>query len=102
VNQAITITIVPAQVITWIFIGIIAGFLAGVIVRGRRFGLLTSVIIGLIGAVIGNILFTVLRIQLPDAINPEISIHLSDILISFIGAVIVLLIAGLLYRRRVA
>jgi uncharacterized membrane protein YeaQ/YmgE (transglycosylase-associated protein family) len=100
VNQAITITIVPAQVITWMFIGAIAGFLAGMIVRGRRFGLLTSVIIGLVGALIGSIIFTVLRIQLPDALNPEISIHLSDILVSFIGAVIVLLIAGVVYRRQ--
>ncbi len=99
-DNPVTVTFVPSQIITWIIIGIIAGFLAGVIVRGRRFGLLTSIIIGLVGALIGGFLFTVLRIQPPAFLNGDITIKLSDIIISFVGAVIVLLIAGLFYRRR--
>ena len=46
----------------WIIIGLIAGWLAGKISRGRGFGCITDVILGLIGAVIGGWIFTRLGI----------------------------------------
>ena len=45
-NQPVTVTFVPEQVITWIVIGLIAGFLASIFVRGRGLGLLGNVIVG--------------------------------------------------------
>jgi len=92
----------PGQIVTWIVVGIIAGILAGMVVRGRHFRLLTSAIIGLLGAIIGGVLFSLLHISLPPFFNTSIEIRLSDVLISFVGAVIVLLIAGLIYRQRIA
>jgi uncharacterized membrane protein YeaQ/YmgE (transglycosylase-associated protein family) len=50
--------------IGWILIGLLAGWLAGKITRGRGFGCLTNVLIGLIGAVIGGWIFTTLEIPL--------------------------------------
>jgi uncharacterized membrane protein YeaQ/YmgE (transglycosylase-associated protein family) len=44
--------------IAWIIIGLIAGWIAGHITRGRGFGCLVDVILGLIGAVIGGWIFT--------------------------------------------
>jgi uncharacterized membrane protein YeaQ/YmgE (transglycosylase-associated protein family) len=44
--------------IAWIIIGLIAGWIAGHITRGRGFGCLVNVILGLIGAVIGGWIFT--------------------------------------------
>src|SRR5579859_6827844 len=99
-DQPLTITFVPQQVLTWIIIGLIAGFLAGLLIRGRRFGLVGSVIVGLLGALVGGILFTVLRIQLPPALQGDFTLRWQDIIVSFIGAVIILLIFGGLYRRR--
>ncbi len=99
-NQAITITFVPEQVITWLIIGLVAGFLAGALVRGRRFGLITSIIVGLIGALVGGFLFTVLRIQVPPGLEGSLNIRVIDILVSFIGAVVVLFFLGLFYRTR--
>ena len=99
-NQTVTISFNLGTVLTWIIIGLIAGFLAGVFIRGRRFGFLTSVIIGLIGALIGGFLFTVLRIPVSPALNEPINIRWIDILVAFIGAVILLLILGLFYRYR--
>ena len=99
-NQPVTITFTPSIVLTWIIVGLIAGFLAGVVVRGRRFALLTSIILGIVGALIGGFLFQVLKIPVPAGLDQQINIRWVDILIAFIGAVILLLILGLFYRRR--
>ena len=99
-DQNVTITFNIGTVLTWIIIGLIAGFLAGVIVRGRRLGFLTSVIIGVLGAIIGGFIFTVIRIPVPASLAAEIHIRWIDILVAFIGAVILLLILSLFYRYR--
>lgn len=44
--------------IAWIIIGLIAGWIAGHLTRGRGFGCIVDVILGLIGAVIGGWIFT--------------------------------------------
>ena len=43
-------------------IGAVAGWLAGQIIRGRGFGLIGNLIVGVIGALLGGILFDLLRI----------------------------------------
>ncbi len=43
--------------IAWILIGLVAGWLAGKIARGRGFGCIADVILGLIGAVLGGWIF---------------------------------------------
>jgi uncharacterized membrane protein YeaQ/YmgE (transglycosylase-associated protein family) len=48
--------------IGWIVIGLLAGWLAGTISRGRGFGCIVNVILGLIGAVLGGWIFTKLGI----------------------------------------
>ncbi len=50
------------SVIGWIVIGSIAGWLAGKISRGRGFGCLADIILGLIGALLGGWIFTKLGI----------------------------------------
>jgi len=42
----------------WLFIGLIAGWLAGLLFRGRGFGCVTDIVLGLIGSVIGGWLFS--------------------------------------------
>jgi uncharacterized membrane protein YeaQ/YmgE (transglycosylase-associated protein family) len=49
-------------IIWWMLIGLIAGWLAGTIARGRGFGCITDVILGLVGAVIGGWIFSRLGI----------------------------------------
>lgn len=46
----------------WVIIGLLAGWIAGVITRGRGFGCLLNVVLGLIGAVIGGWIFSRLGI----------------------------------------
>jgi uncharacterized membrane protein YeaQ/YmgE (transglycosylase-associated protein family) len=101
-NQPVTVTFVPEQVITWVVIGLIAGFLASIFVRGRGMGLLGNVIVGLLGALIGGFLFSVFNVQVSPALAGTINIRLIDIIVAFIGALIVLLlITPIYYRRRV-
>ena len=44
----------PGGLISWIIVGLIAGWLTGQIMRGRGYGCLTNLIVGVIGAVIGG------------------------------------------------
>jgi len=53
---------IPQSVIAWIIIGLIAGWLAGTISRGRGFGCLADIVLGLIGAILGGWIFTKLNI----------------------------------------
>jgi uncharacterized membrane protein YeaQ/YmgE (transglycosylase-associated protein family) len=81
-----------------ILVGIIAGWLAGRVMEGGGFGLIGDLVIGTIGAFIG------------DWLLPRLNIHLgvgivAAIINAFIGAVVLLLILRLLgggfgYRRR--
>lgn len=48
--------------IAWIIIGLIAGWLTGKVTRGRGFGCMANVVLGLVGAVIGGWIFSRLGI----------------------------------------
>ena len=96
-----TITIDVSALITWIIIGAIAGWLASIVLRGYGMRPLWNVIIGLIGAVIGGFLFQAFKLQVPRILSGAIELRLSDIVVAFVGALIVLLVVGAIYRRRV-
>jgi len=53
---------IPQSVITWIIVGLIAGWLAGTVSRGRGFGCLADIIIGMVGAILGGWIFLKLGI----------------------------------------
>jgi len=46
----------------WVIIGLLAGWIAGHLTRGRGFGCVVDIILGLIGAVVGGWIFTRLGI----------------------------------------
>ena len=80
------------SIIIMIVVGAIAGWLAGQIVRGSGLGLMWDIIIGIIGAFVGVWLLTTLHI-IPFAG------FLGSIINATIGAVVLLLIVGLIRRR---
>jgi uncharacterized membrane protein YeaQ/YmgE (transglycosylase-associated protein family) len=45
---------VPGGIIAWLIMGLIAGFLAGLFMRGGGYGIIADIILGLIGALIGG------------------------------------------------
>lgn len=81
-------------VFTWIIVGAIAGWLAGKVMKGRGFGLLGNIVIGVIGAMVGGWLAGSL-LNISNAIS---GFNLQTILVAFLGSVIVLFIAKL-FRR---
>ena len=51
------------SLIAWLIVGLIAGWFAGAVTRGRGFGCIVDIILGLVGAVIGGWIFTKLGIS---------------------------------------
>jgi uncharacterized membrane protein YeaQ/YmgE (transglycosylase-associated protein family) len=50
------------SLVTWLFLGLVAGWLAGKIARGRGFGCIGDILLGLIGSYIGGWIFIKLGI----------------------------------------
>ena len=79
------------DVIVWLVIGGVAGWLAGLLVKGYGLGLIGNIVVGIAGAVIAGWL-------LPQIGFVLVGGTLSAILNAVIGAVILLLVIGFFYR----
>jgi uncharacterized membrane protein YeaQ/YmgE (transglycosylase-associated protein family) len=78
-------------IIVWLIIGAVAGWLAGVLVKGGGFGLLVDILVGIVGAFIGGWLAGLLGIGIGGGIA-------ASIVTATIGAVVLLLILRLIRR----
>ncbi|MGJ4948321.1 GlsB/YeaQ/YmgE family stress response membrane protein [Bradyrhizobium sp. HKCCYLS20291] len=78
-------------IIAALIIGAIAGWLAGLVVRGAGFGLIGNMVVGIIGALVASYVLPELHIALASG-------TLGAILDATIGAVIVLVILSLIRR----
>jgi len=72
-----------------LFVGLVAGWLAGQIVRGTGFGIIGDILVGVAGAFIASLLFPRLGLHLGSGL-------VSAIIYSAIGAIILLLVVRLL------
>lgn len=77
-------------IIGWIIIGVIAGWIAEQ-VTGRRHGLLTNLIVGIVGALLGGFIASALGIGFGG--------FLGNLVIATLGAILLLVIFGLIRRR---
>jgi uncharacterized membrane protein YeaQ/YmgE (transglycosylase-associated protein family) len=75
-------------IIAWLLVGLIAGWLAGMAMGGRGFGIVGNIVVGVIGALLGGFLASAV-FGMGDAVN---GFNLGSILIAFLGAVVLLLI----------
>lgn len=78
------------SIFAFIIIGILAGWIAGLIMRGHGFGMIADLIIGIVGAVIGGLIFDFLDITAYGFIG--------SLTMSVIGAVVLLGISGVMRR----
>jgi uncharacterized membrane protein YeaQ/YmgE (transglycosylase-associated protein family) len=78
-------------IIIILIIGAVAGWLAGLIVRGMGFGLLGNIVVGIVGAFIAGWLFPALGLSIGGG-------TIAAIIHATIGAVILLVIIGLIKR----
>jgi uncharacterized membrane protein YeaQ/YmgE (transglycosylase-associated protein family) len=72
-----------------LFVGLVAGWLAGKIVRGTGFGIIGDIIVGIAGALVASFLFPKLGIAIGSGL-------ISEIIYSAIGAIILLLVVRLI------
>jgi uncharacterized membrane protein YeaQ/YmgE (transglycosylase-associated protein family) len=77
--------------LTWIVVGLIAGWLAGQVMRGGGYGILVDIILGILGGLVGGWVFGLLGIWHGGGM-------IGSIIVAFIGAVILVGITRLLKR----
>jgi uncharacterized membrane protein YeaQ/YmgE (transglycosylase-associated protein family) len=79
------------SLIIWLIVGAVAGWLAGLIVKGMGFGLIGNIVVGIVGAFIAGWLLPRLGIAIGSGV-------IAAIINATIGAVILLVILGLIRR----
>ena len=82
------------SIIAWLIVGLIAGWLAGLVMKGGGYGVIGDLVIGVVGGLIGGFLASL--IFGTDMLN---GISLVSILTAFIGAVILIAILRALPGR---
>ncbi len=83
------------SIIAWIVLGLIAGWLAGIIMRGGGYGLIGDLILGIVGAVVGGWLTGFLLGS--DMVN---GFNLQSLIVAVIGAVVLVAISRLFTGNR--
>ena len=69
--------------ISWVVVGLLAGWLAGFVMKGGGYGLIGDMILGLVGSVAGGWIFRALSVSMGGGVYPTV-------LAAFVGAAIVI------------
>ena len=78
------------DLIYWIVVGLIAGWLAGKVMKGAGYGVLIDIILGILGAIVGGWVFGLLQLHAGGLIG--------SIIVAFVGAVILVWITRLVKK----
>ena len=82
----------PGGIIAWLVVGLVAGWLAGVVMKGGGFGLIGDIIVGLIGAFVGGLVFSLIT-------GGGTAGFWGSIAVAFVGAVILIAVVRALPGR---
>ena len=83
-------------ILSWIIVGLIAGWLAGLVVKGKGYGCIGDIVVGVIGGLLGGwIAFHFFHMG-----DPMSGINLPSIAVAFVGAVIFVIILRLIGGRK--
>lgn len=82
-------------ILAWLIVGLIAGWLAGMVMKGGGYGVVGDIIVGIIGALVGGFLASWL-LGAQDAVN---GINFLSLLTAFLGSVILIAIIRALPGR---
>jgi uncharacterized membrane protein YeaQ/YmgE (transglycosylase-associated protein family) len=88
------IALMPGGIIAWIVVGLISGWLAGLMMKGGGYGMFGDILVGLVGALVGGFL---MGFFVQGAAG-----FWGSIFVSFLGACVFIAIARALSGRRVA
>jgi uncharacterized membrane protein YeaQ/YmgE (transglycosylase-associated protein family) len=84
-------------IIAWIVLGLVAGWLAGVVMRGGGYGLIGDLVLGVLGAFVGGWLWGALMHE-----DVMLGFNLPSLLIAVLGAIVLIAISRLFSGRRVS
>jgi len=83
-------------ILAWIVLGLVAGWLAGVIMRGSGYGVIGDIVLGILGAFAGGWVWGLLTHE-----DVMLGFNLPSLLIAVLGAIILIAISRLFSGRRV-
>ena len=83
-------------ILAWLLLGLVAGFLASLVMKGGGYGIIGDIIVGIVGAFIGGFLFSVLT----GNPNPVNNFDIGSIFVAFVGACILIALLRLISGRR--
>jgi uncharacterized membrane protein YeaQ/YmgE (transglycosylase-associated protein family) len=92
-TDSVLIELEPGGLLAWILVGLVAGWLAATLTRGRGFGCLGNIAVGLAGAIVGGFIFQQLDLRGPAG-------FLGSVLVASIGAALLLVLVYALGGRR--
>jgi uncharacterized membrane protein YeaQ/YmgE (transglycosylase-associated protein family) len=81
--------------LSWILVGLIAGWLADMVMKGRGRGLLFSLVLGIVGALVGGFLASTLF----NVGDPLSGFNLTTLIVAFLGAIVTILVVRALPGR---
>lgn len=79
------------NIVTFLIVGLLAGWMASTLVKGEGSGMLSDIVIGVIGAFVGGFIFNIFGVSVYSF--PE------SIIMSVIGAIVFLVTIGVFYKR---
>jgi uncharacterized membrane protein YeaQ/YmgE (transglycosylase-associated protein family) len=79
------------EFIWFIIVGLVAGWLAGVIMKGGGFGVIGDIVVGIVGALIGGWLFSTMGVSTGGGL-------LGAIIVALVGAIILIFLLRLIKR----
>ncbi len=71
------------MLVSWVVVGLLAGWLAGFVMKGGGYGLIGDMVLGLVGSVVGGWIFRALGVSAGGELVPTV-------FVAFVGAVIVI------------
>ena len=82
------------SILAWILLGLVAGFIGSKIVNKTGEGLVIDIVLGIVGAVVGGFLFNTFGAAGVTGLN------LYSLIVAVVGAVAVLVLYHMVFRRR--
>lgn len=82
----------PGGIIAWIVVGLVAGWLAGVVMKGGGYGVIGDILVGLVGSLVGGFLV--------GLFDTGVAGFWGSIFVAFIGACVFIAISRALTGRR--
>jgi uncharacterized membrane protein YeaQ/YmgE (transglycosylase-associated protein family) len=82
------------SILSWIFLGLVAGFIGSKIVNSEGQGLLLDIVLGIVGAIVGGLLFSVFGAGGVTGFN------IYSLIVAIIGSIVVLWVYHALVGRR--